>query len=146
MRVIPLTLVLLQALFFAQCSHAFDKAEQRYVDQLVSNDVSQIRGAAQEIHRARMFDQKLLDVVAEVILETYAEPPSGFIQVDALSWSTNALGASGDGRYRSVLEEVEKNAYHKKLRKFAKKNRRNLNKGDVAQYKKGNVSLKALRK
>ncbi|MEM8547185.1 MAG: hypothetical protein AAGF46_03375 [Pseudomonadota bacterium] len=137
----------LQALLLAPLSHAdFEGDQKRWVDSLVSEDVSQIRAAAQDIHRARDFDEDLLDVVAEVILETYDEPPTGFIHADALSWSMNVLGASKNWRYYEVLDKVETGGGHKKLRKFAKKNRKALKKSDAAQYKPGTVSLSSLRR
>lgn len=146
MRLAISTLLLLQIFLLAPFSHATEDREQRWVSDLVSNDVSLIRRAAKEIYTARAFDEKLLDVVAEVMLETYQDPPSGFIQIDALSWSANALGASRDSRYREVLAEVKENAYHKKLRKFAKKNLKMLKEDDATQYKKGSISLEKLRK
>lgn len=140
------TFLLMQVFLLSPFSHAADAREQAWINQLVSEDVSQIRRAAQEITNAGAFDQALLDVVAEVLLETYKDVPSGYIQVDALSYAANALGNSGNTRYRSVLAEVKENAYHKKLRKFANKNMKKLKKDDTVQYQKGGVSLAKLRK
>ncbi|MFK7975222.1 MAG: hypothetical protein AB8C02_03760 [Halioglobus sp.] len=145
MRTLSITLVLFQALIFAPFTQALDSTEQAYVNKLVSQNVSEIRRAAQEMMRGGVFDQEVLDVMSEVVYELYKEPPSGYIQIDALSWSTNVLGASGNARYRSLLVEVKDNAYHKKLRKFAKKNLKKLPKDEVPQYVQGSVSLKALR-
>ncbi len=145
MNVFVRAIVLIQLLFVAQFSLALDATEKAWVKSLASGDVSQIRRAAEQMYTAGVDKTELLDVVAEVILDSYDMPPSGYIQVDALSWGTRVLGASRDWRYNDVLTEVETNAYHKKLRKFAKKNRTLLQESDVAQYKKGGVSLKNLR-
>jgi hypothetical protein len=45
-----------------------------------------------------------------------------------------------------MLREVEANGHHKKIRKFAKKNRKLLLEADIAQYEKGDVSLETLRR
>ena len=45
-----------------------------------------------------------------------------------------------------MLENVENSAYHKKLRKFAKKSARQLGDTGAAQYQMGTVNLAALRK
>jgi len=140
------TLLLIQGLMGFQFAHADAADEKRWIKELVSEDVSLVRRAATEAHNAGVKSTAVLDVMAEVILETYDIPPTGFIHADSLAWCTNAIGASGNGRYRDVLKEVEKNANHKKLRKFAKKNRKKLKESEAAQYKKGGVSLSKLRK
>jgi len=146
MRVFLSALVLIQALFAAQMVQALNTTEQRWQRDLVNTDVSYVRRAAQEMFNARNFNQQLLDIMAEVILESYDQPPTGFTHADALAWCMNVIGESNNSRYYSVLKEVEANGNHKKVRKFAKKNRKKLKKTDVAQYKKGTVSLAALRK
>jgi len=146
MRVFLSALVLVQALFAAQVVQALDEAEQRWARDLVNTDVSYVRRAAQEMYNARNYNQRLLDIMAEVILESYDIPPTGFTHADALAWCMNVIGASHNWRYNDVLKEVEANGYHKKVRKFAKKNRKELLESGAAQYKKGGVSLDALRR
>ena len=42
--------------------------------------------------------------------------------IDAMAWLCNALGRSGQVQYKETLREVSKNAGHRKIRSYAKKN------------------------
>lgn len=116
-----------------------DPVSARYVELLSNGGPSSIREAAQGIHRGGIDDERVLDVAAEVLLRDYKTASSGG-EVDALAWITNALSNAKTNRYNGVLEEVSKNAGHRKLGKYAKKN---LNKRlpEAAQYTAGSVAL-----
>ena len=49
---------------------------------------------------------EVLDVMAEVVLEKYPMAGEQFTYVDSVAWMCRALGASGNVRYRPVLEKV----------------------------------------
>lgn len=116
-----------------------DPVSARYVELLSNGGPPSIRDAAQGIHRGGISDERVLDVAAEVLLRDYKTAVSGG-EVDALAWVTNALSNAKTSRYNSVLEEVAKNAAHRKLAKYAKKN---LNKRlpEAPQYVAGTVAL-----
>ena len=145
MKTVISTLVLLQVLLGAQFAQAADRTQQRWVEDLVSQDYSLIRHATETMYKSGEKSEEMLDIVAEVVLESYQIPAIGFIHIDALAWGMRLLGASGNWRYDETMAEVAANADHKKLRKYAKKFRKQLVKSDAAQYQKGDVSLQALR-
>ncbi|MBL4850975.1 MAG: hypothetical protein JKY90_01660 [Gammaproteobacteria bacterium] len=134
--------LLVLALLLSLSTHALSPAGQRNIDLLTNGGPISIRNAAKSIYNTGERDQQVLDVLAEVLLESYQKPPSRD-QVDAMSWASKALGRSGNARYRDTLEEVASNGSHRKLRKHAKKSLRHLDKGTVEQYTKGSASLAA---
>lgn len=144
MRTLMPALLLLPVLLAAGFSPVSHAQNERLAQYLLSNDFSLVRRAAREMYKTGNFDQRLTDILSEVILESYRQPPIGFIHVDALSWGCRALGASRNGRYRALLEEVQNNAHHGKLRRFAGKARFEVGSGG-AQYRRGDIDLAHLR-
>lgn len=71
----------------------------------------------QEIYNGFVRDPEVLDVVAEVLLQSYQRP--GYIQVDATSWLCKATGASGNLRYKGILQQIADKASERKVRKYA---------------------------
>lgn len=116
-----------------------DPVSARYVELLSNGGPPSIREAAQGIHRGGIDDERVLDIAAEVLMRDYKSASSAN-EVDALAWITNALSNAKTNRYSSVLEEVSKNAGHRKLANYAKKN---LNKRlpEAPQYAVGAVAL-----
>jgi hypothetical protein len=116
---------------------------QRTIEMLVRGGPESQREAAQNIYNGIERNPEVLDVVAEVLLQTYQRP--GFVQVDATAWLCKALGASGNVRYRGVLRQIADKAAERKVRKYAEQSLDMLPQGDAAPYIAGTVDLAQLR-
>jgi hypothetical protein len=116
---------------------------QRTIEMLVRGGPESQREAAQNIYNGIERNPEVLDVVAEVLLQTYQRP--GFVQVDATSWLCKALGASGNVRYRGVLRQIADKAAERKVRKYAEQSLDMLPQGDAVPYIAGTVDLAQLR-
>ncbi len=116
---------------------------QRTVEMLVRGGPESQRDAAQNIYNGIDRNPDVLDVVAELLLQTYQRP--GFIEVDATSWMCKALGASGDVRYKGVLQQIADKASERKVRKYAEQSLGMLPQGNAAPYIAGTVDLAKLR-
>jgi len=94
---------------------------QKYLKQIKSGNALQQRDAAKRIIRARLFDTKVMDVVASQLLKDFNKKPRDRYHIDAMAWICKALGASGNSKYRDTLSTVMKDAKSRKLRGYAKK-------------------------
>ncbi|KPJ74642.1 MAG: hypothetical protein AMJ54_16840 [Deltaproteobacteria bacterium SG8_13] len=65
---------------------------------------------------------QLLAVVEDELLKGYKAKTGDKRYVEAMGWLCNALGRSGQAQYKDTLEEVAKNAKHRKIRGYAGKN------------------------
>ena len=134
---------LLISVLFISFAHAYTDAEQYNVDRLVNGGSVSIRTAAKNLYHTGESNPKVLDVLAEVVLQNYQKSDRN--SIDAISWACKALGNSGLSRYRSVLEEVQDKGSHRKLRGYAKKSLAQLGNDGSAQYQRGMVSLEKLK-
>ncbi|MYM63969.1 hypothetical protein [Pseudomaricurvus sp. HS19] len=119
---------------------ALDAAGALQVDRLVNGGPVSVRDVSKSLYHTGSRDTEVLDVLAEVMLQTYQDGSN--TNIDAMAWGTKALGQSGLNRYRSTLQEIADSDAHRKLRKYASKALKQLNNGSDAQYVKGSVSLK----
>lgn len=142
-KLILLASLMLSISMFSQLSSAASAVAQRYIDQLAQGGPHTIRGVAQSIVNTGETDPELLDVLSEVLLQNYTR--SSKTDTDANAWASRALGSSGNGRYRSVLEQVIEKSDNRKLKKYAKKALKSLPKDGSAQYTAGTVSLDKLK-
>jgi hypothetical protein len=117
--------------------------ESRTIEMLVRGGPESQRDVAQSIYNGIDRNPEILDIAAEVLLQTYRR--SGFVQIDATSWLCKALGASGNGRYRDVLKEVADQAIDKKVKKYATQALGMLPPGEASPYLAGTVDLAKLR-
>ena len=128
------------------CLAALSEAEKGYVNQLATGGPLTIRSVAQNLYNTGNRNTEVLDVAAEVLLEKY--PSAGEIHdvVESLSWVCRALGASGNSRYKPVLEQIENDkAVHRKLRGHCEKGANSLPDQVSNPYAKGTVNLASLR-
>lgn len=121
-----------------------DVVQKRYIEMLSNGGPSTVRDTAQSMHRSGESDERVLDVAAEVLLRDY-KSARGNSEIDALAWVTNALSNAKTSRYNGVLQEVQENAGHKKLAKYASKNF-NKRLPEAPQYAAGTVNLEKLAK
>jgi hypothetical protein len=138
MAVVLLTLFLVANPCFAQTD-----GEQRTIEMLVRGGPESQRDAAQNLHNGGAQNTEVLDVAAEVLLQSYRRP--GFVEVDATAWLCKALGASGNDRYRGVLTEVASNSAERKVKKHASQALEMLRQSGSTPYRAGTVDLVKLR-
>lgn len=134
---------LLSLFLVAAPCFALSSGGQRTVEMLVRGGPESQRDAAQSIYNNIERNPEVLDVVAEVLLQTYQRP--GFIQTDSTAWLCKALGGSSSPRYRSVLREVADKASERKVRKYASQALEMLPQGEADQYRAGMVDLAKIR-
>ncbi len=138
-----LTAVLFTMLLAVNTCLAANAGGQRTIEMLVRGGPESQRDAAQAVYNGFDRNTEILDVMAEVLLQTYQRP--GFVQVDATSWMCKALGASGNARYKGVLQQIADKAVERKVRKYAEQSLSMLPQGDAALYIAGTVDLVKLR-
>ncbi|MFH2043813.1 MAG: FlgO family outer membrane protein [Pseudomonadota bacterium] len=93
---------------------------------LKSSNLEDKEAAAKIVAKLYRNDQRILDIVNDELLKGYNGPSSDRHFVNSMAWLCNALGASGNSKYRSTLDTVSRNAPNRKLKKYAKKNLRRL--------------------
>lgn len=140
LSVIPIFLAFILGAY--PCS-ARTAGESRAIEMLVRGGPESQRDVAQSIYNGIERNPEVLDIAAEVLLQSYRR--SGFVQIDATSWLCKALGASGNARYRGVLEEVAAQSVDKKVKKYATQALGTLPAGEAAPYLAGTVDLVKLR-
>src|SRR5689334_21635410 len=98
----------------ASAAWALDASGQRYTKMLASGGPGTVRAAAEDIYNTNMKDQEVLDVAAQVLNDGYLKNPTDRDYADMTSWLCKALGSSGNGRYRPLLETVYKGGVHRR--------------------------------
>ena len=120
--------------------------DQQYVEQLIKGGPGTLRQVAENMYNTGYRNTEVLDVMAEVVLEKYPLTGGEFTNVDSIAWMCRALGASGNNRYRPVLEKVsDDKTVHRKLRGHCEKASKQLPKGVENSYVAGTVNLELLR-
>jgi hypothetical protein len=118
-----------------------DSSGQRYTKMLTSGGPGTIGRAAEDIFSTATSDQEVLDVAAQVLSEFYLKNPDTREYADATAWLCKALGNSGNGRYKALLEKVSKAEIHRKTRKYCDKAAENLPAGSADPFQPGSVDL-----
>ncbi len=112
---------------------------RNYISSLAHGDAALVTYTAKALYNNPESDTLLLDVLAEIILRDHQSPNNQIIH--SIAWACKALGASQKSRYRSILQDVKKQASSKQIAKHAKKALKRLAKSDDQQYTKGQVIL-----
>jgi hypothetical protein len=128
-------------LLAAGAANALDASGVRYTTMLSSGGPGTIQRAGEDIYNSGYKDQEVLDVAAQSLSEIYLKNPNSADFSQATSWLCKALGNSGDGRYRSLLETVSKANIHRKTRSYCEKAMDGLPKAAAASYQVGSVDL-----
>jgi len=126
---------------FGLTALAADVSGKRYIDMMVNGGPPSVRNAAEEIYNTHTTDEEVLDVAAQTLLEGYQQNTSSDTQNDAMAWVCRALGGSGDGRYKSVGDQVAKGSGNRKLQKHCTKAASELPTTAAAGYQAGSVNL-----
>lgn len=95
---------------------ALDASGKRYIDLMVNGGPTSIRTAAEDIYNTGTTDLEVLDVAAETLVQGYQKNVGSETQMDAMAWICRALGNSGNGRYKAVVEDAAKSG-NRKLKK-----------------------------
>lgn len=128
------------------CFAALDAAETSYVDRLIKGGPGSIRDVAQSIYNTGNKNVEVLDIAAEVLIERYPTAGEDQGNVDASAWLCRALGASGNVRYRALLDKIsDDKSVHRKLRGHCEKAAKGLPKVASDSYVQGSVNLALLR-
>jgi hypothetical protein len=125
---------------------ALTATEKSYVERLVNGGFVTLRDVAKNMFDAGITNTEVLDVAAEVLLQKYPRAGDDPDAVDGMAWMCKALGKSDNGRYRAVLEKVEKDSSaHRKLRGYCEEAADSLPRKAADPYIAGTVNLAALR-
>jgi hypothetical protein len=138
-RILSLGSVLLGC--WAISASALDQSGERYAKMLASGGPGTIRQAADDIFSTAYSDQEVLDLAAQVLSELYLKNPDTRDYADATAWLCKALGNSGKGRYRQVLEQVAKSDIRRNTRKYCDKGVDNLPKNTTDSFQPGSVDV-----
>ncbi len=123
-----------------------NEVDKQYVEQLIKGGPGTQRQVAENMYNTGYRNGEVLDVMAEVVLEKYPLSGGEFSSVDSIAWMCRALGASGNSRYRPVLEKVsDDKTVHRKLRGHCEKASKQLPKNVENAYVAGTVNLELLR-
>lgn len=106
---------------------------------LLANNLVQLKQAAKIMVSGQQNHEKNADLLAEILWQKYKITAVSSNDIDALSWACKALAATGNSRYKSLLQEIYQSKAHKKLRKYAKKSFNQLPSGSVKQFQGGVV-------
>lgn len=117
-------------------------AASRYlIEQIQQGGPVSIRQAAQTIERSGERDVRVLDTLAEALLQNYKI--SNNTNIDAMAWACKGLASSGNKRYYSAIKEVSESEEARKLRKHCSRAADDLGSAEGEQYALGMASLKA---
>lgn len=105
------------ALALVSQAWALDQSGQRYTKMLASGGPGTIRSAAEDIFNVGYKDQEVLDVAAQVLLDIQTKTLASRDFADAAAWVCKALGASGNARYRPLLQQMAKGDVNRNTRK-----------------------------
>jgi TolB-like protein len=89
---------------------------------LQSSDFKQKTQGAKYVARYYGKDPVLLQQAEAELLAGYQTKSRDRYYAEAMSWMCNVLGRSGNSQYKETLLEVSKNAWHRKVKGYAKKN------------------------
>ncbi len=98
------------------------KSAEEITEMLRSPNPKYITQGAQYTVKHYRTDPGLLEVAKTELLKGYMKRTRNRHYNNAMAWLCNVLGRSGQVQYKDTLKEVSKNAGHRKIRKYAKKN------------------------
>ena len=100
------------------------RSVEEITEMLRSSNLRYKTKGAQYIVKYYRTDPGLLEVAETELLKGYMKRTRDRHYIEAMAWLCNALGRSGLVQYKDTLQEVMRNAGHRKIRSYAKKNYR----------------------
>lgn len=134
-------IISLALILAAGSAQAVSQIGQHHIDRLASGGASTVRDTAKTIQATGNTEVEVLDALAERVGRDYNK--AGATQIDATAWGLRALGDSGNSRYHSLVQDIQRNAQHKKVKKFANYAAKRLKNASVEQYQLGSAPLTA---
>lgn len=111
--------------------------DARILALVLAGDLSSLKQATKEIVANGVQNQEISDILAEILINNHSNASGE--QIDTFAWVAKAIGQSQSGRYATILNEIEKNNSNRKLRKYAKRARKDHGNAQGEQYKQGMV-------
>ncbi|MCK5098493.1 MAG: hypothetical protein KAR45_10345 [Desulfobacteraceae bacterium] len=113
---------------FTKKTISLSRTDQKLFNDLSSKKAARIRSAARELCKGNYQNPVIMDKAAQTLEQQFNPARASSLHVDAMAWICKALWVSGKPEYIDILKKVEKQAKHAKLRKYAYKYRRGLEK------------------
>lgn len=95
--------------------------DNRFANMLRSDDWELKTIATKRIHYEHLYNEYLLDILRDELLESYQAADTTPARVDGYKWMVKALAGSRNRKYYDSLKEVESNMKHRKLRAYVAK-------------------------
>jgi hypothetical protein len=120
---------------------ALDAAGERYTKMLASGGPGTIGAAAEDIYNSGAKDREVLDVAAQVLEDIHLRNIDAFEWADATAWLCKALGNSGDGRYRPLLDRITASGISRRAKGHCEKSAKQLPSGTTDPFQAGSVNV-----
>jgi hypothetical protein len=124
---------------------ALDAAGERYTKMLASGGPGTIGSAGEDIYNTGVKDREVLDVAAQVLEDIHLKNTDSFEWADATAWLCKALGNSGDGRYRSLLDRVTASGISRRAKGHCEKSAKQLPTATADAFQVGSVNVENYR-
>lgn len=99
-----------------------DLEAQRVKNMLGASDYELLKIGAKRVYHGHSTDDKLISMAASRLGSEWKNiDASNKAQIDTLTWLIKVVGVTGGSKYKSLLQDIEANASHKKVRKYATK-------------------------
>lgn len=94
---------------------------ETYASDLRSPDPIRQRDAAKRLARSRAFEKypEVLQIASDELMKKYQTVSLSDDQLDALGWLCHLLGVSAKPEFKPILEKVQADCPHEKLRRYA---------------------------
>ena len=92
---------------------------EQYINMLNSSSRHHRITAAKKISRSGLSEEKLFDMINDILLKNYKKNTRNSQQIDEMSWLCKALASSGLDKYGVSLKSVADNTQNPKLKKYA---------------------------
>ena len=93
----------------------------RFANMLRSDDFPLMALAAKRIHFEHIYNEYLMEVLAEAIKKNDKPSFANNRDLDTMGWMIKALGGSRNEKHKPLLQSLSKSAKHRKTRAYAKK-------------------------
>jgi len=104
-------------------SASAENIEKRRVSNMLNaDDYLLLRMGAKRVYHGHSTDEQLIDAAAKRLdKEWRGIDGEDAKQIDAIAWLIKVVGVTGGSKYKPLLQSIETNATHKKVRKYATK-------------------------
>lgn len=123
----------------ASSALALDASGERYAKMLASGGPGTIGSAGEDMYNSGYKDREVLDLAGQVLEDIHLRNVESFEWADATAWLCKALGNSGDGRYRPLLDRITASGISRRARGHCEKAAKQLPVGTTDAFQPGNV-------